>query len=100
MSLLGGGSTYEIVTISALLCILKHINSKLSPDVKDSRLAEHIKETVLQDLNNDYSSPEFLQLLYICFFLDPQFKCEYKEECLCFSETHLNDNTALKRKTL
>ena len=65
------------VTISALLCILKHINSKLSPDVKDSRLAEDIKETILQDLNDRYSSPEVLELLDICSFLDPRFMCQY-----------------------
>ena len=89
-----GLSGEKEVTISALLPVMKHINTNLlcaSPS--DNILVKEIKTVIKCDLQARYQSPKVALLLELASYLDPRFRDRYlqnredtlsiiKEECL------------------
>ena len=89
-----GLSGEKEVTISALLPVMKHINTNLlcvSPS--DNILVKEIKTVIKCDLQARYQSPKVALLLEPASYLDPRFRDRYlqnredtlsiiKEECL------------------
>ena len=71
------------VTVSAVLPVMKHVKSKLSPVSSDCRLAKEMKQVIWNDLETRYTDPEVSDILNISSFLDPRFKDQHlqnKEE--------------------
>ena len=71
------------VTVSAVLPVMKHVKSKLSPVSSDCRLAKEMKQVIWNDLETRYTDPEVSDILDISSFLDPRFKDQHlqnKEE--------------------
>ena len=56
-----------------------HLKSKLSPCSSDNHIATNMKQVMVDDLENRYSSPRISEVLDICSFLDPRFKSRYLE---------------------
>ena len=71
------------VTVSAVLPVMKHVKSKLSPVSSDCRLAKEMKQVMWSDLETRYTGHEVSDILNISSFLDPRFKDQHlqnKEE--------------------
>ena len=93
------------VTASAVLPIMKHVKSKLSPGSSDSRLAKEMKRTIWNDLETRYVDTEVSEALNISSFLDPRFKDQHLQnkedtvasitlECMDnYGSIHVNDPT-------
>ena len=86
------------VTVSALLPVIKHVKSKLSPVSSDCRLAKEIKQAIWSDLQGRYTNPEVSDILNVSSFLDPRFKVQHLQnkeetvsaislECMDYYET-------------
>ena len=56
-----------------------HLKSKLSPCSSDNHVASSMKQAMMDNLENRYSSPSVSEVLDICSFLDPHFKTRYLE---------------------
>ena len=65
------------VTASAVVPIMKHVRSKLSPAANDSQLVTEMKQTIWNDLEPRYSDPEVSEMLDAASFLDPRFKDQH-----------------------
>ena len=73
-----GLSGEKEVTISALLPVMKHINTNLlcaSPS--DNILVKEIKTVIKCDLQARYQSPKVALLLELASYLDPRFRDRY-----------------------
>ena len=57
------------VTASAVLPVMKHVESKLSVASTDSQLANEMKQTIWNDLEARYSDTEVSEMLEVASFL-------------------------------
>ena len=62
------------VTTSAILPVMRHVESKLSLATSDNQLVIDMKQTIWSDLQARYSDPVVSDTLEIVSFLDPRFK--------------------------
>ena len=85
------------VAASALRCILMH----MSPRNSDNHVASSMKQAMINNLEDQYSSLKVSKKLDICLFLDPRFNLENKERTIlliteeCLS-TSFNNSTSLE----
>ena len=76
-------SSEKQVTVSAVLPVMKHVKSKLSPVSSDCRLAKEMKQVMWSDLETRYTGHKVSDILNNSSFLDPRFKDQHlqnKEE--------------------
>ena len=62
------------MTISTILCILKHIQKAIGVIEGESHLAMEIKKVISNDLEGQNTSSEIQGLFGMACFLDPRFK--------------------------
>ena len=82
------------VTASAILPVLRHVESKLNVTATDNQLATDMKQAIWSDLNARYADPVVSGTLQVASFLDPRFKDSMQnkesaieiitEECLTY----------------
>jgi len=62
------------VTASAILLVLRHVESKLNVRATYNQLATDKKQTISSDLNASYADPALSGTLWVASILDPRFK--------------------------
>ena len=80
------------VTVSAILLVMRHVESKLNVTATDNQLVTGMKQAIWSDLKAQYADLLVSNTLQVASFLDPRFKDsmqsreiaseKVKEECL------------------
>ena len=61
-------------TASAIMPVMKHVETKLSPAASDNQLMTDMKKAIWNNLEARYADPEVSDILHVASYLDPRFK--------------------------